>query len=81
MIRWFPYGENTLTVSIKQPLEDQYQSQSWEHFCIQMSDLDKINLTQGEEESLKVQGTHQVSFFLITNLIIAYLIFVSHPVR
>lgn len=42
MIKWFPYGENTLTVSIKQPLEDQYQSQSWEHFCTQM----RVTLTK-----------------------------------
>lgn len=37
------------------------------------SDLDETNLTQGEGESLKVQGTHKGSFFLIINLIITHL--------
>lgn len=41
--------------------------------------LTKINVTQGEEESLKGQSTHKGSFFLITNLIITYLVSVSYP--
>lgn len=42
--------------------------------------LDKINLNQGEEENLKVQGTHKGSFFLITNWIFTLLESVSYTI-